>query len=106
MPSSVMFGSRPRIFLIRSYSSGVIPCLAMSAGVMATSVFISRMNPTEKFVKLLSEVYHVPYGEESLSFNLTCIQQFIAAVTSSKTPQMAWTSSKPVQARTSFSGIG
>jgi len=36
----------------------------------------------------------------------TCIQQFITGVTSANTPQMALTSSRPVQARTSFSGIG
>src|SRR5262249_42481536 len=35
MPSSVNDGSRPSEALIRSYSSGVIPCSAMISGVMA-----------------------------------------------------------------------
>jgi dihydrolipoamide dehydrogenase len=34
---SVKFGSRPRIDLMRSYSSGVRPCLAINSGVMAGS---------------------------------------------------------------------
>src|SRR5205807_7322889 len=38
IPSSVKFGSRPRIFLIRSNSSGVRPCLATSSGVTFGSV--------------------------------------------------------------------
>src|SRR4051794_29001087 len=33
MPSSVKFGSRPRIFLMRSNSSGVRPCFATISGV-------------------------------------------------------------------------
>src|ERR1700747_1405530 len=37
IPSSVKFGSRPRIFLIRSNSSGVRPCCLMSSGVTAGS---------------------------------------------------------------------
>ena len=36
-PSSVKFGSRPRIPQIRSYSSGVRPCLAITSGVMSGS---------------------------------------------------------------------
>src|SRR5438128_11219896 len=35
MPSSVKFGSRPRIFLTRSNSSGVRPCSFTSCGVTA-----------------------------------------------------------------------
>src|SRR6476661_5853689 len=35
IPSSVSDGSRPREALIRSYSSGVMPCSAMTSGVMA-----------------------------------------------------------------------
>src|SRR5689334_1507349 len=35
MPSSVSEGSRPREALIRSYSSGVMPCSSTTAGVMA-----------------------------------------------------------------------
>src|SRR3954464_9329303 len=42
MPSSVKFGSRPRIVLMRSYSSGVRPCLATSSGVMAGSAGIEN----------------------------------------------------------------
>src|SRR5438105_13891630 len=38
IPSSVKFGSRPRIFLIRSNSSGVRPCFATSSGVTFGSV--------------------------------------------------------------------
>ena len=34
-PSSVRLGSRPRMDLMRSYSSGVMPCLEMISGVMA-----------------------------------------------------------------------
>src|SRR5882672_5083970 len=37
IPSSVKFGSRPRIFLIRSNSFGVRPCCLMSSGVTAGS---------------------------------------------------------------------
>ena len=37
IPSSVKFGSRPRIFLIRSNSSGVRPCLATISGVTSGS---------------------------------------------------------------------
>src|SRR5580658_4567146 len=38
MPSSVMFGSRPSIFLTRAYSSEVSPCSAAISGVTLTSV--------------------------------------------------------------------
>src|SRR5438445_11743392 len=37
IPSSVKFGSRPRIFLMRSNSSGVSPCSATSLGVTVGS---------------------------------------------------------------------
>ncbi len=37
MPSSVKVGSRPSMSTSRRYSSGVSPCSAMSAGVMAGS---------------------------------------------------------------------
>src|SRR5260221_2916083 len=43
MPSSVKFGSRWRIDLMRSYSSGVRPCLAMRSGVMAGSAVIEKL---------------------------------------------------------------
>src|SRR5215216_6603311 len=33
IPSSVKFGSRPRIFLIRSNSSGLRPCCSTNSGV-------------------------------------------------------------------------
>src|SRR3984893_19041362 len=39
IPSSVKFGSRPRIFLMRSNSSGVRPCSATSSGVTVGSAF-------------------------------------------------------------------
>src|SRR5580693_8239896 len=38
MPSSVMFGSRPKIFLTRAYSSDVRPCSAAISGVTLISV--------------------------------------------------------------------
>src|SRR5262249_6621655 len=38
MPSSVMFGSRPRICLTRAYSSAVRPCSAAISGVTRISV--------------------------------------------------------------------
>src|SRR2546430_540012 len=38
MPSSVMFGSRPKIFWIRAYSSAVTPCSAAISGVTLISV--------------------------------------------------------------------
>src|SRR5882724_1519498 len=38
MPSSVKFGSRPRIFLMRSNSSGVRPCCLTSSGVTTGSI--------------------------------------------------------------------
>src|SRR5436190_16806994 len=37
IPSSVKFGSRPRIFLIRLNSSGVSPCFATISGVTSGS---------------------------------------------------------------------
>src|SRR5438067_11248404 len=37
MPSSVKFGSRPRIFLVRSNSSGVRPCCLTSSDVTTGS---------------------------------------------------------------------
>src|SRR5437868_8760270 len=37
IPSSVKFGSRPRIFLIRANSSGVRPCSSTTLGVIAGS---------------------------------------------------------------------
>src|SRR5205809_1283410 len=37
IPNSVKFGSRPRIFLMRSNSSGVRPCLATTSGVTSGS---------------------------------------------------------------------
>src|SRR5258708_3009496 len=40
MPSSVSDGSRPSEALIRSYSSGVMPCSAMTSGVMAEACVI------------------------------------------------------------------
>src|SRR5439155_11337374 len=38
MPSSVMLGSRPRIFWMRAYSSAVTPCSAAISGVTLISV--------------------------------------------------------------------
>src|ERR1700719_2146464 len=38
IPSSVMLGSRPRIFLTRAYSSDVRPCSAAISGVTLISV--------------------------------------------------------------------
>src|ERR1700688_1682857 len=40
MPSSVMEGSRPISFRMRSYSSGLRPCSAMSCGVTLGSLGI------------------------------------------------------------------
>src|ERR1700720_1615809 len=40
MPSSVKLGSRPRIFLIRSNSSGVRPCFATTSGVTGGSIIV------------------------------------------------------------------
>src|SRR5258707_1402671 len=40
MPNSVSDGSRPSDAWIRSYSSGVMPCLAMTSGVMAEACVI------------------------------------------------------------------
>src|SRR5688572_10758926 len=42
IPSSVKFGSRPRISLIRPYSSSVRPCLAMTSLVIAGSVMLRK----------------------------------------------------------------
>src|SRR4249920_933699 len=41
MPSSVSDGSRPISFKMRSYSSGLRPCSAISAGVMGVSLRIT-----------------------------------------------------------------
>src|SRR5260370_14778526 len=43
MPSSVMLGSRPRIFWMRAYSSGVTPCSAAISGVTRISVLAVAM---------------------------------------------------------------
>src|SRR5438270_14095967 len=40
IPSSVSDGSRPKELLIRSYSSGVMPCSAMTSGVMAVACVV------------------------------------------------------------------
>src|SRR5215471_3340155 len=40
MPSSVREGSRPRAFLMRLYSSGVMPWSAMTSGVMAEACVV------------------------------------------------------------------
>src|ERR1051326_3898919 len=40
IPSSVSEGSRPSAALIFSYSSGVMPCSAMTSGVMAVCVLV------------------------------------------------------------------
>src|SRR5260221_1365563 len=40
MPNSVSEGSRPSAVLMRPYSSGVMPCSAMTSGVMADSCVV------------------------------------------------------------------
>ena len=40
IPNSVSDGSRPSAALIRSYSSGVMPCSAMTSGVMAVACVV------------------------------------------------------------------
>src|SRR5205085_10033472 len=44
MPSSVKFGSRPRICLMRSNSSGVRPCFSTSSGVTGGSLVALVIN--------------------------------------------------------------
>src|SRR5207237_9005093 len=44
IPSSVKFGSRPRVFLMRSNSSGVRPCSANSLGVRVGSALDCRVD--------------------------------------------------------------
>src|SRR5262249_37449412 len=51
MPSSVMLGSRPRIFWMRAYSSAVTPCSAAISGVtlismLAVAIEILCFNPS------------------------------------------------------------
>src|SRR5579859_3923781 len=44
MPNSVSDGSRPSEALIFSYSSGVMPCSAMTSGVMAEACVVVGIN--------------------------------------------------------------
>ena len=44
IPSSVKLGVRPRSFRMRSYSSGLSPCWAISSGVMAGSLGITAVS--------------------------------------------------------------
>src|SRR6516164_5909023 len=44
IPSSVKLGGRPRSFRIRSYSSGLSPCSAISSGVMAGSFEVTAVS--------------------------------------------------------------
>src|SRR6266700_369725 len=61
IPSSVSEGSRPSAVLMRPYSSGVMPCSAMTSGVMAdscvvgiraASIFACSFPPAKKSVCL------------------------------------------------------
>src|SRR5437870_4854916 len=45
IPSSVMFGSRPRIFWMRAYSSFVTPCSAATSGVTLISMLAVAIIP-------------------------------------------------------------
>ena len=63
-----------------------------------------RFGPGRPTIRVHSDSF-VSYSRGFVASG-TCMQQFIAGVTSVKTPQMALTSSKPVQVRTSDSGIG
>src|SRR5205823_11046277 len=61
IPSSVKFGSRPRIFLTRSNSSGVRPCCLMSSGVTAGSavgfwLVIGRFTLTNPQVRSITQI--------------------------------------------------
>ena len=47
MTSSVKFGGRPRMAWMRSYSSGVSPCLAISSDVMAGSGIVRKSGRAE-----------------------------------------------------------
>src|SRR5438105_10062494 len=44
IPSSVSDGSRPKEALIRSYSSGVMPCSLITSGVMAEACVVVDIN--------------------------------------------------------------
>src|ERR1700730_16088779 len=60
MPSSVKEGSRPRACLIFSYSSGVIPCSSIMAGVMADAWVVDMMEGLFSHVgaRADSRIYH------------------------------------------------
>src|SRR5271168_897725 len=49
MPSSVMFGSRPRIFWTRAYSSEVRPCSAAISAVTLISVLAVAIIPLKSW---------------------------------------------------------
>ena len=51
MPSSTRFGSRPRAFRMRSYSSGARPCSATIWGVMRGASITSMRGPLALSVK-------------------------------------------------------
>src|SRR5205807_9357945 len=48
IPSSSMFGARPRICSMREYSSGESPCWAMTAGVMGCGCIAARLSRSER----------------------------------------------------------
>src|SRR5260370_6771193 len=49
IPSSVKFGSRPRIFLMRSNSPGVRPCCATISGVTIGSITLKSLGAARSF---------------------------------------------------------
>src|SRR5579863_4583652 len=65
MPSSVMLGSRPRIFWMRAYSSGVRPCSAATSGV--TRVSVCNIRILGPLVGPGKVVHHFPHKAHAVS---------------------------------------
>src|SRR6266481_4157543 len=68
MPSSVMFGSRPRMCLTRAYSSAVSPCSAAISGVTLISVDAVAMPESR-----IRGAQHAAPLQENLSLSLSLL---------------------------------
>src|SRR5262249_61267712 len=75
MPSSVMFGSRPRICLTRAYSSVVRPCSAAISGVTlisvaAVAIFSQRKNEKRREISRFAAQRTKPVRQKNWAASL------------------------------------
>src|SRR5437763_5753209 len=96
IPSSVKFGSRPRIFLIRANSSGVRPCSSTTLGVIAgsavgiRSIKISEtMRPLKSCVSLWQRLQRLCEAFfQARRLTQTFLQQPVAIVPPGPSPRI------------------